>query len=464
MPLNISNITINNPALAQITFEVGRSYGRRFEVKNLANNESAVVTMNELYKSAYNAYKANTEDKAALQALKDYLETVSKADKDANVHYADAGCFYHFRTFFHRLGDLFSRAHSKKLSDLTKKIDTKLSGTSAPTVQVVTGKWDESSKLTNKAFEPLPAPKKFEGNLISKAEFTNLLHKHQAILNEDGSGTHGYTSPNLNLAFDHGQGSTTLGGNAPFFKDNTLNQEFHLKFKQVMTLISQEKDQAQADWMRPLTTAFRGCNPGRVYTVQQISDNLLNNSASPDFATRVQIKINGHKNALFDQLIREMAPKQDEYNTPIHHQIPHLTTGYLAQVGETLGLNGHAEANEDQHKYTLNTYDGKLLSKAAFIQEFKKRLAAKIDEIANDLAMEINDPNGPFHPTGEQSFGSWAATQVNNGSLNQEFGFYDDSKKYPGIKEPSEDQKDNMYYYLSNVEVRHILGMLGYLQ
>lgn len=453
MSIVINSLNINNPAQALISSELNRSYGRRFEVKQGMGEDSTITTMNALYKSACIAVKENKEDKVALAKLKVFVATLSQAEIAANLHYADAGCLYKFRTFFHRFfGGAFFGTHSDRLAKLSLKIDAHIRGPAGSPI----GKWNHANQFTPKVYEPLPVPKTFEGSIISNSAFESLIREHKVILDSSGETTHGKAIDNLRDAFLLGQGRTIGGPKSDFVPDKAKNNIIHKKVQEVLSIISQQDPEKQKESMYKLSIAFAACNTGRINVIEEMHDSLLFNSSTPDFEGRVKLKIFSHRQELFNRLIRE----KSNANGPSHMQFPHMSSGYLAEVGDALGLSGTLNAGTDPHKYQVSS-----LEKNLFINEFKMRFAQGLNELLDDLAGEINEADGPFHPTGQQpSFGTWIVAKVNTGELEQTFAYHDEDKQYPGLKEPTDNQKFNIKFYISRVEVKHILGMLGYLQ
>lgn len=436
--MTIDYISLKNIDQIMITPQiVNQSAGRKFEVLDPSTEKSSLCTMNNLYLRAKDLYKEahSAED---LKKLDAFIFKLFDAEDLAAMDYREKDNLYKVRTFFHRvLGGSFFGTHTGRLKKLLNKIEQKSNGLI----------------FTEKAYQSPPKPKNFEGELISFKEFSALCAMHRAILDEDGPGTHGSAFENLQTAFTRGHGNTNLDGEVPFFSDVTKNQEFMVQFREVMTLISRQKPVDQQKYMRVLAGAFRGCNPGRVQTVQQISDTLLFNQSNPDFEGRVQRLVTQYKITIFDQLIREMS-RQDN----LSYQIPHLTSGYLVAIGEQLGLSGSEEAKADKHKCRVDMPHAN-----KFIKKFKSRLGHQLGNMVNDLVREINNPNGDFHPVEGRGFGTWLGEKVRNHELPLDFAYYVPGKNYSGLTPVTEEQEDNLKFYISRDEVKHILAMFNYL-
>lgn len=441
MSLKISEISLVNIDKIQVVSRVSsQSAGRKFEIIESDSQKSSLCTMNNLYLRAVELYK-ETNSVEDLKKLDDFIVRLMVAEDAGIGDYKKKDLLYKFRTLFHQLlGGSFRGKHTNRLRKLLNGVEQK----------------SQRLVFTEKAYQAPAKPKNFEGQLMSSADFLALLENHRAILDQDGMGTHGFAFENLYKAFKHGKGNTAIDGNVPFFTDQTKNQEFQLKIREVMTLISQLKEVDQQNYMRTLAGAFRACNAGRVHTIQQISDTLLSNHASPDFEGRVQLLFNQYKIAVFDQMIREIRSRAQ--GRSISFQIPHLTSGYLAAVGEEIGLNGFEEAKTDKHKFRVDTPH-----KDAFIRRFKARLGRQLDDIANDLLREINNPNSDFHPIEGRGFGAWLSGKVLNNELPQDFAYYVEGKDYSGLEPATEDQEDNMAFYISKDEVMQILKLQDYL-
>lgn len=476
MSITLQGYTINQPQNAKVVSEPNRKFGRRFELIGIAHpldgTDSTLklqYTMNELYKSALASYKANKNDKAALQNLRTFVVTVQTAETNAIAQYKDAGCMYNFRTFFHRFfGGSFFGTHTDRLAALTKKIDDKIDGPKQSTpVQPTEVKpprvkakpieqWNYAYKFTAKVYEPLPVPKTFEGSIISNSTFDSLINTHYNILSSYTSDTHGNAFDNLRDAFKHGKGKTIGTGNlSDFVPDKVKNQQLHRKIQEIVTIISKKELKEQQELMGKLGQGFNACNTGRINKIEEMHDHLLFNNSKPDFEGRLRLKILTHKQIVFNQLILE---KSSIYS--VSTQFPHMSSGYLAVVGDTLGLSGTLNAGTDPHRYRVNE-----MEKQNFIIEFQNRFTQGLDALIIDLANEINNKDGDFHPSGQNpSFGTWWTGKYDTSVINEDFAYYDETKQYTGMNVQTDDHEDHLYFYISNNEVKHILGMLGYLQ
>lgn len=470
MSVNFNNTSIHFPQLAKITHEENRCFGRRFEIKGI-DDTSVTTTMHTIYKSACSAYEANNHDQEALQDLKVYIAIVLQAETDANTHYADAGCMYDFRTFFHRLfGGAFFGSHTDRLNALNAKIEKKIRSNHITNLEPVlepvekkniptpVGIWNHANQFKAKVFDALPTPKNFEGEVLSNNAFETWIATHKGILNIYGSNTHGNAIDNLRDAFKDGQGNTLMSGKSDLVPDKAKNKQLHRKVQEILTLISQKDVESQQELMHKLGLGFSACNTGRINVIEEMHDHLLFKNSKPDFEGRIKLTILAHKQELFNQIILEKSNPHGGSSM----QFPHMSSGYLEAVGKEIGLSGILNAGSDPHKRRVD-----LLEKQQFMTEYHTRFAKGLDALIIDLANEINNINGSFNPTDNESpsFGSWLTTKVNNGSFDAEFALYgDEDKTYEGLRDPTQEQKDYMRFYISNMEVKHILGTLDYLQ
>lgn len=313
-------------------------------------------------------------------------------------------------------------------------------------------------KFSKKAFELKAKKQEFKGKLINNSEFLTLMNKHMAVFAGIGTGSHGDPYQNIIDAFQKGYGFTSVGGKGPLIANNAqLNNEIQEKMQELMTLISKkEKLSEQSLWLRRVGEQFRACNTDRVQAIIKYHSELL--APSGGFEVELEQKLRSFKKALFDRMLMEKFPQDN--NPPIYLQIPHLTSGFLAVVGNTLGLEGIEAAATDVHMYQVPDNEGN-----QFIIEFKQRLQQSMDEFCMGVVTDINTSESE-EGISCASYSKWHMDKADNSELTSAFSYYDKSKKpyYTKLNKQSEDQENGFFNYIAPAEVKQILAMLGYIE
>lgn len=299
-----------------------------------------------------------------------------------------------------------------------------------------------------------PTKRIFESPLVEKNDFTPLTEQQVLeVLNLEPE------LKNLDAAQGHMKAYESIlkihQDGIPFRLDPLPNQELKGSMQFILSKINQEKD---LEKKKSLLIELAGCVEDCVPVTQGRTAQMHMKLASiGGFDKQIESFISTYKDKIADQVIYQLFPEMQKLDYAAKHhgqpwlQFPHMKTGFLALMGNKLGLNT-VGAEGDPNR---NTNISDQLQK-----DFEKIFCEKVSlhEIIKEFIIDVNGRNGQIEIA---TLSNWCVP----GNLGDEaFNvFYDgDPEGYPSYS-PEYKKEYGFHPYLKESTAYLIFEKLGYL-
>lgn len=243
-------------------------------------------------------------------------------------------------------------------------------------------------------------------------------------------------------------------GNTRAFLSHKEIEELKSAVQFIMYSINQEPDlEKKKELLLELAKCLEGCANN---SVNATSDMCMKLKASEGFTLQAEFFILKYKDRIVDEVIYNLYPHTQNanhvqvYKDDANMQFGHLKTGFVALIGEELGLNTNGTKGD------LLRNQGEASSKR---EKFKKLFLENIsfETIIREFIIDVNGRNGQFNIT---ELSKWCCPD----NLGEEAHniFYDESFEYP-IYSPVYNKRYEYEPFLTEKTAYLIFKKLGYI-